>query len=71
MPALAVRSDRRVTVLATRDGEFVILDQESVTSDSVDLETLSGMKGGGATSIWRDPIPDLLDVPRAASPSGP
>jgi len=72
VPALGLGSGRKVTVLATRNGEFVFLDQDALTRETTDLERLAGAgPGGPVTTIERDPIPDLLNVPRATSPSGP
>jgi hypothetical protein len=70
--ALGIRADRLVTVLATTDGEFVILDQEGVGRELLGLEKLSGLVNDDPVpSLGRDPIPNLLDVPPPASPSGP
>jgi len=69
--ALGIEPNRQLTVLATTEGEFVILDEETLDRDRAGLELLAGQVGPQGDSIGRDRIPDLLDVPPPDSPSGP
>ncbi|MGE0713634.1 MAG: hypothetical protein AB7N76_36865 [Planctomycetota bacterium] len=69
-PSLGLRPDRRLTVMATDEGEFVILDQDQLGADSVELLGLDA-NAPGLGLLERDRLSELLDVPSEVSPSGP
>lgn len=72
-PPLGLAADRPVTVLATRQGELVILADDQLRLDAGDgLELLTGAPSPREIdTIARDRGRDLLDVPPPDSPSGP
>ncbi len=72
-PPLGLPADRPITVLATRQGELVILADDQLRLDQGDgLELLTGAPPPRAVdTIARDRARDLLDVPPPDSPSGP
>jgi hypothetical protein len=73
--ALGIPPERKVTVLATSEGEFVILDQDALERGEIKDQGINFLLGESlgpaGDSIGRDRIPDLLDVPLPVSPSGP
>jgi hypothetical protein len=68
-PSLGLRPDRRLTVLATNEGEFVILDDEGLGLGAVERLGLDAPSPNGL--LERDRLLELLEVPRPDSPSGP
>ncbi|RMG15462.1 MAG: hypothetical protein D6731_08345 [Planctomycetota bacterium] len=71
-PALGTEPGRPLVVLATREGEFVILDRSALGEGQAELEGLAGEgRGAPVPVLTEDPFPNLLDVPPPASPSGP
>lgn len=70
-PSLGLRPETPLTVLATNEGEFVILDGERIAPDGLERQGLSYGLQGDSLSIESERILDLLDVPLPDSPSGP
>ena len=71
-PPLGLAPAPPLTVMATRQGEFVILDEGLAKRDQLEgLELLAGPPNAVIELIGRDRILDLLDVPPPDSPSGP
>lgn len=70
-PSLGIRPDTPLTVLATNEGEFVILDQDRVAPAGLERQGLGFGLDSDALTIDSERILDLLDVPLPDSPSGP
>lgn len=71
-PAMGLPPARPLTVLATEEGEFVVLHGETDDADLEGLEPLVGeLRPDVPEAISRDRMRDLLDVPPFDSPSGP
>jgi len=70
-PSLGLPSNSSLTVLATNDGEFVILDRNSLDPQNVGSELLSEDESAGPALLDPDELGILLDVPQPDSPSGP
>lgn len=71
-PAMGLPPARPLTVLATDQGEFVILHGQSDDGNLEGLEPLVGeLRPDVPDAISRDRLRDLLDVPPFDSPSGP
>jgi hypothetical protein len=72
-PALGLAAGRQIIVLATVDGEFVVVSADDVVG--ADELGLQGLVGPGALSpverIASSRMRDMLDVPQLDSPSGP
>lgn len=69
-PPLTVAASRRVVVLATRDGEFVILDDPALIDAAADrgLFPLAGTGIPSAIDLSTNHLPELLAQPPPASP---
>lgn len=70
-PSLGLPPRTSLTVLATNDGEFVILDRNRLDPQDVGSELLSDQEPGGSGLLDPDELGTLLDVPQPDSPSGP
>jgi len=70
-PSLGIRPETPLTVLATNEGEFVILDSDRVDPAGLERQGLGFGIDSDALSIDSERILDLLDVPLPDSPSGP
>ena len=68
---MGLPSNSSLTVLATNDGEFVILDRNSLDPQNVGSELLSEDESAGPALLDPDELGILLDVPQPDSPSGP
>ena len=69
--AMALPPGRALTVLATAEGEFVVLHGPGQDGGLIGLEPLIGDLRVNPEAISRDRFRDLLDVPPVDSPSGP
>ncbi|MBL4849732.1 MAG: hypothetical protein JKY65_29740 [Planctomycetes bacterium] len=70
-PSLGLRPELALTVLATNEGEFVILDKDRISPERLEQQGLAYGFDDDALLIDSERILDLLDVPIADSPSGP
>ena len=70
-PSLGLPPQTSLTVLATNDGEFVILDRNGLDPQDVGSELLSDAEPAGPSLLGPDELGVLLDVPQPDSPSGP
>lgn len=72
-PPLTVAGSRAVTVVATKDGEFIVLDDPSLLDGAADQDILRLSAQGLATTVDQTPnhIPDLIRQPPPASPVTP
>lgn len=70
-PSLGLRPNLPLTVLATNEGEFVILDSDKVSPDAIERQGLGFGLDSDALTLDSERILDLLDVPIPDSPSGP
>jgi hypothetical protein len=72
-PPLTVAGSRAVTVVATKDGEFIVLDDPSLLDGAADQDVLRLSAQGLTTTLDQTPnhIPDLIRQPPPASPVTP
>ena len=71
-PAMGLPAAQPITVLATDEGEFVVLQGDPLQGGMDGLEPLVGdLPLPPPDPILRDRLRDLLDVPPFDSPSGP
>ena len=70
-PALGLAFGQPIVVLATADGEFVVVSGSGAGGPDGGLELLAGPNQSPVDRISRDRLRDLLDAPQVDSPSGP